>query len=112
MAAEKPSVDTVFCAAIEFESAEERQEYVAKACGQDAELLRQVDRLLRAHFGAGSFLESPPDGVAPSPTIDQPITEKPGTQIGPYKLLQQIGEGAWAWSTWPSRRSRSSGAWR
>ncbi len=27
------------------------------------------------------------------PTLDQPITEKPGTQIGPYKLLQEIGEG-------------------
>jgi len=31
--------------------------------------------------------------VGLSPTIDQPITEKPGIQIGPYKLLQQIGEG-------------------
>ena len=31
--------------------------------------------------------------IADAPTIDQPITEKPGTQIGPYKLLQQIGEG-------------------
>ena len=27
------------------------------------------------------------------PTLDQPITERPGTVIGPYKLLQQIGEG-------------------
>ena len=26
-------------------------------------------------------------------TIDQPITEKPGTVIGRYKLLEQIGEG-------------------
>ena len=31
--------------------------------------------------------------IEPQATLDQPITEKPGTQIGPYKLLQQIGEG-------------------
>ena len=29
----------------------------------------------------------------------------------PYKLLQEIGEGAWAWSTWPSKTSRSGAAW-
>jgi hypothetical protein len=27
--------------------------------------------------------------------------ERPGTEIGPYKLLEQIGEGAWAWYSWP-----------
>ena len=36
------------------------------------------------------ILDAPDAG---SPTLDQPITEKPGTQIGPYKLLQQLGEG-------------------
>jgi hypothetical protein len=28
-----------------------------------------------------------------SATIDDPIRERPGTVIGPYKLLEQIGEG-------------------
>src|SRR5262249_34862546 len=47
--------------------------------------------LVRDHFRAGSFLGQPGDGVA---TIDEaPIRERPGTLIGPYKLLQQIGEG-------------------
>ena len=27
------------------------------------------------------------------PTPAQPVAERPGTRIGPYKLLQQIGEG-------------------
>ena len=31
--------------------------------------------------------------MASVPPIDSPITERPGTIIGPYKLLQQIGEG-------------------
>jgi eukaryotic-like serine/threonine-protein kinase len=93
MAKDQPSLESIFCTAIEIESAEQRREYVAQASGQDSELLRQVDRLLQAHFGAGSFLESPLDGVAPSSTLGLPMTEKPGNQIGPYKLLQQIGEG-------------------
>src|SRR4029077_19399794 len=44
------------------------------------------------YFRAGQFLEKPaPDLLA---TIDEPaITERPGTVIGPYKLLEQIGEG-------------------
>jgi serine/threonine protein kinase/tetratricopeptide (TPR) repeat protein len=42
------------------------------------------------HFRAGNFLKSP----APEMTIDaQPISESPGTVIGSYKLLEQIGEG-------------------
>src|SRR5439155_18176013 len=40
---------------------------------------------------AGSLLEN--QVVAVGPTLDDPIRERPGTQIGPYKLLQQIGEG-------------------
>ncbi len=65
-----------------------------EACGGDRELRDRVSALLRAHIEPGSFLEQPAVAVASaSPTIDQPITEKPGTVIGPYKLLQQIGEG-------------------
>src|SRR5208282_155475 len=40
---------------------------------------------------AGSFLEAPAFG--PVPTVDQRLPEGPGTHIGPYKLLQKIGEG-------------------
>jgi serine/threonine protein kinase len=46
---------------------------------------------LEAHQEAGSFLESPAAGLVA--TIDEPVTERPGTVIGPYKLLEQIGEG-------------------
>ncbi|HUG66891.1 MAG TPA: protein kinase [Pirellulaceae bacterium] len=64
------------------------------ACGGDRELRDRVSALLRAHVEPGSFLEQPAVAVASlSPTIDQPITERPGTVIGRYKLLEQIGEG-------------------
>src|SRR4030095_13675626 len=39
----------------------------------------------------GSFLEVPAPEICP--TVNHPPTESAGTQIGPYKLLQQIGEG-------------------
>ena len=39
----------------------------------------------------GSFLESPALGMAA--TVDQAATEQPGSKIGPYKLLELIGEG-------------------
>jgi serine/threonine protein kinase len=56
--------------------------------------LQQARHLLQVHQEAGSFLENPAVAmVEPSLTLDQPNTEKPGAQIGPYKLLQQIGEG-------------------
>jgi len=88
----------------------ERSAFLEKACGDDVELRRRVDVLLQAHDQPASFLESPAAQL-PSPlrgsalghraggergvaTMDEPaVTERPGTVIGPYKLLQQIGEG-------------------
>src|SRR5262249_30891982 len=63
-----------------------------KACGGSAELRGRVDQLLRAHQARGTIH----GGAAPAlpATIDElPVTEHPGTVIGPYKLLEQIGEG-------------------
>src|SRR5258707_7418228 len=76
--------------------------YVAEACGEDAELAEQVGRFLKVHLEAGSFLDRPaaaigvtgaftPEPGAQVPAV--PLQERPGTVIGPYKLLQQIGEG-------------------
>ncbi len=75
--------------------------YLAEACGGDDELRGRVRDLLQANAAAGSFLESPaavgrvanPSSLSPVATVDEPIREGPGTIIGPYKLLEQIGEG-------------------
>jgi eukaryotic-like serine/threonine-protein kinase len=104
VAVEKPSLDTIVCAAIEIASAEERATFLAQACGGDRELLERAERLVNAHLRAGSFLESPAAAAPLSPkgagaevrgtlTIDQPVTEALGMVIGPYKLVEQIGEG-------------------
>src|SRR5437899_12061015 len=51
----------------------------------------RIDQLLQARSKAEGFLESPAPAL--TTTVDEPITERPGTVIGPYKLLEQIGEG-------------------
>ena len=69
-----------------------RAAYLDQACGADAELRAEIESLLHAHDATGGFLEDVPAG--PDPTKDyQPIAEHPGTVIGPYKLMEQIGEG-------------------
>jgi serine/threonine protein kinase/Flp pilus assembly protein TadD len=79
-------------------------DYVAEACGGDAELGRQLSHLLWAHREAGSFLERPVvalGGSSADPTAPEVLaaestpaaSERPGTMIGPYKLLQRIDEG-------------------
>ena len=71
---------------------EERRRFVEQACGDDEELKERLRELIDNYFRAGSFLESPAAGFAN--TIDLTVSpEGPGTMVGPYKLLQQIGEG-------------------
>ena len=52
----------------------------------------RVNILLHAHLGEDSLLDASAPGVN-APTIDEPVAERPDLRIGPYKLLQQIGEG-------------------
>jgi serine/threonine-protein kinase len=69
----------------------ERAAFLAAACTGDEPLQRRVEALLKAHESPASFLaERPP---MTSATLDEPITERPGSAIGAYKLLEQIGEG-------------------
>src|SRR5262249_44714354 len=87
-----PNEDSIFGAALEIQSPQERAAYLDRACGGDPALRRRVEQLLAAHGQAGSFLPAPASGVPA--TGDEPLpAEGPGTRIGPYKLLQQLGEG-------------------
>src|SRR5215510_3050966 len=106
MSADLKRVKEIFLAAAERVDPVERAAYVQQACGDDAALRGQVDALLRRHDQAGGFLEAPALGgemdeppqdavanqgsfasqsIAPSPSLP--------AQIGPYKLLQNLGEG-------------------
>ena len=89
MSATNPE-QSIFLAALELPTAAERAAYLKDACGTDPALIANVQELLGAHEMGDDFLDRPP----PNATVDeQPVTEQPGTVIGPYKLLEQIGEG-------------------
>src|SRR5438093_4687383 len=86
------SAEEILQAAVAKQTPAERAAYLDGACGADAALRALVEGLLQAHEAAGSFLEQPL--FKTTPTVDQlPPPEGLGTVIGPYKLLQQIGEG-------------------
>jgi len=87
----RPDEESVFNAARRLPTPESREAYVAEACGDDRELRARVEALLVAHEDAPGFLESPP--VECRAPAGAPIIEGPGTVIGPYRLLEQIGEG-------------------
>src|SRR6266705_3052563 len=90
MSANPNKAREIFVAALK-RAPDQWQAYLNEACADDTALRDRVQNLLVAHREAGSFLQ--PAGVGLTATIDEPVTERPGTVIGPYKLLQQIGEG-------------------
>ena len=85
-----PNIDSIYSAAIQLPPAK-RSAYLDEVCGGQQEIRGRVEKLLAAQSQVGSFLESPAPEIGV--TVAQPITEKPGTRIGPFKLLQKIGEG-------------------
>jgi eukaryotic-like serine/threonine-protein kinase len=80
------SIEEIYFAVIEYDDSGARAAYLDAVCGIDTELRQRVERLLDARSQRGSFLEPP----APDPTLAYEVI---GTVIGPYKLLEQIGEG-------------------
>ncbi len=82
---------TILDRALELNSTE-RNTYIQGACGDDVELRKEVEAMLRAHEEAGDFLAAP-TANEDAATIPSFPAEKPGTIIDRYKLLEQIGEG-------------------
>jgi tetratricopeptide (TPR) repeat protein/serine/threonine protein kinase len=88
-----PNLDeeAIFLVARRIEAVESRRLYLQQACGADQHLQERLDALLRVHDQPDGFLGLPPEGIGPP--ADDSISERPGSLIGPYKLLEQIGEG-------------------
>src|SRR5262245_51777265 len=100
MPADFKRVKEIFLAAVEQTDLPEREVYLRHACGDDAALRRRVEELLGRHEQVNSILEQPAFDAAamlapPSAGTDDTAAqqEAAGTRLGPYKLLQKIGEG-------------------
>jgi WD40 repeat protein/serine/threonine protein kinase len=95
-------VKNIFLAAVEQTEPWEREACLREACEDDTGLRRRVEALLRRHEQADSLLDRPAfeppaiPGRQPNENGDAGADlghEATGTRLGPYKLLQRIGEG-------------------
>ncbi len=92
-------VRDVFVAAVEVPP-DQWEAFLKQACASDEDLHRQVSELLQVHQRASSFLDQPVAHVQATRDFEPAgngvataVQESPGTTIGPYKLLERIGEG-------------------
>jgi hypothetical protein len=105
----------IFVEALEKASLEERRTYLDTACGENAALRSRIELLLKSHENAGSLLDHPVLGNAPTKAVagetdglpaDQPLdpaaafgflrpaenSEHLG-RLGQYEVLELIGRG-------------------
>jgi serine/threonine protein kinase/Flp pilus assembly protein TadD len=87
-----PRANELFLEARELPTADERREFLDRVCADDAALREDIQSLLDVDGRAGKFLERPAEGAG-STEGQRPVPGVTSVTIGPYKLLQQIGEG-------------------
>src|ERR1700732_2666665 len=88
MPVDAKQIQVLFLAAVTAADEAQRAALLDRECAGDPELRQRIEALLQAHEARASILDRPVATVDQAPTLD-----RPGTAIGPYKLLQQIGEG-------------------
>lgn len=96
-------IDPLFTRALEL-PVSERRSFLEEACREDPELLAQIETLLAAEARSAGLFEEPArwlgtrwQGVPENP--DEPLSPAPrleGARIGPYRLLEVLGEGGMA----------------
>ena len=98
---------TIFLDALEKTDPADRAAFLEQACGGNEPLRLRVEQLIKSLDEAGTFMASPPgradalalaksstgSGSSPAASESRPIVEAPGMRIGPYKLLEMIGDG-------------------
>ncbi|HVA45958.1 MAG TPA: protein kinase [Pirellulales bacterium] len=80
----------IFDAARRIDALDARRLYLSQVCENNDALMARVETLLRVHDDEQSFLMFP---AVPPSVAAAAVGEGPGSQIGPYKIIEQIGEG-------------------
>jgi hypothetical protein len=104
MKPEPPTEKSVFLDALDIGSPSERAAFVEAACQGNASLFASVSALLREHARDDNPIDKPivVEGRLPLGNTDETVLRPPqreysyhapGARIGPYKLMEQIGEG-------------------
>ncbi|MBI1325709.1 protein kinase [bacterium] len=92
----RKSEQSIFLSAIEIQSLDERAAYLDEVCGDDSSLRTEIDALFEAR---DRLDELPPESKAGEPAVHKAMVQGfssdlyPSASIGPYKLLEPIGEG-------------------
>ena len=104
-----PTERAIFLKAIEEDNLDDRLAYLNSACGDDLSLRESVESLLAAHERPATLLDHPIGSDRSGPLFCSELTsvlaagvggesaaaadQHIGMQIGPFKLMEQIGEG-------------------
>lgn len=84
----------IFAKAIELNTPEERHQLIESACARLGLDQARVQRLVDLHFQTIGFMPKDPHERT-TQMAQSKHTEEVGSFIGPYKLLQKIGEGGY-----------------
>jgi len=90
MASRESEAARIFLEAVEHHEPHQWADYVQEAAAGDPALVERVGALLRGHGQSNPILDA--DRPLAPAALSMPGA-MPGTTIGPYKLLEQIGEG-------------------
>jgi serine/threonine protein kinase len=82
---------SIFGRALELDG-DGRAGFLDEACAGVPAIRAEVEELLGLHVRAGAFMRRPL-GVRDATSSYPSVSEGPGTRVGPYKLMEQIGEG-------------------
>jgi hypothetical protein len=88
------NLKSVFMAAVEI-PADQGGEFLDSATAGDPALRKRVEALLKVRDAPDSFLSRPAVRFAEGDDTpsSEPLAEGVGSVIGPYTLLEQVGEG-------------------
>jgi WD40 repeat protein/serine/threonine protein kinase len=82
----------LFIEALDKEDPAERAAFLDQVGATDPALRQRIEKLLHRHQESGGFMERPATALI-GRAVEPSVTELPGRAIGPYQLLEQIGEG-------------------